>query len=57
MKRKKKEEGREKRKWAKKRHYRRKTRKNVGEKFLRLSEGLGDLEEKLTEKLTEKREV
>ena len=45
MKRKKKEEEKEKGD-LKKRHYRRSTKKNVGEKFLRVSEGLGDLEEK-----------
>ena len=54
MKRKKKEEGREKRKWAKKRHYRRGTKRNVGKKFLRISEDLGDLKKN---RKKEKREV
>ena len=53
MKRKKKEEEKEKGD-LKKRHYRRSTKKNVGEKFLRVSEGLGNLEEK---RKKEKREV
>ena len=53
LKRKKKEEEKEKGD-LKKRHYRRSTKKNVGEKFLRVSEGLGNLEEK---RKKEKREV